>query len=71
MEATLQKIIYYTKKSFLTAVIVQCKLSSKQATELRLRILFVIQLETAEMAESRAEAGLRSNLLEMAFIYAK
>ena len=71
MEATLQKIIYYTKKSFLTAAIVQCRLSSKQATELRLRILFVIQIETAEMAAQQAEVELRSSLSETAFIYAK
>ena len=71
MEATLPTIFYYTKKSFLTAVIVQCKLLSKQATELRLRILFVIQLEMAEMAAWRAEVELRSSLLETAFIYVK
>lgn len=34
MEAMLQMIIYYIKKSFLTAVIVQCRLLSRQATEL-------------------------------------
>ena len=50
MEATPQMIIYYTKKSFLTAVIVQCRLSLKQAMGLLLRILFVIQIETAETA---------------------
>ena len=71
MEATLPTIIYYTKRSFLMAVIVQCRLLSKQAMGLRLRILFVIQLETAEMAAWQAEAELRSNLLETAFIYAK
>ena len=71
MEATLPTIIYYTKKSFLTAVIVQCRLLSKQATELRLRILFVIQSEMEETLASQMEAELQLNLLEMAFIYAK
>ena len=71
MEAMLPRIFYYIKKSFLTVVIVQCRLLSKQAMVLRLRILFVIQLETAETAELQAEVELRSNLLEMAFIYAK